>query len=564
MLARVREFDWSSTPLGPHVQWPGSLTAITNLLLANPFAVIVLWGPELVQIYNDAYQVIMGRKHPAGLGQPTRECWPEVWDFNAPIYEGVLQGGESFEFTDQPFTIHRQGQDEDAFFTLSYSPVWEDNGKVGGVLVTVIETTGRVQAERQVQQHQEELESRNRALEAFVELMHDLTLHADPLTLIRRAQEIMLSLLPEGFVLYYEPEGPLWRLKVQTGDLRNAALQAVIDQGLPYQTTHNLPRPWTTRTPLYQNEDDKTLDQLEPEHVAHVEATATLPLLVKGEPQGVVAVVVFHPHQWTPTDRAVLDTVMRSLGLALEGAQGVARLAEEQQRLGAANEELGAFSYTVSHDLRTPVRHILGFNTLLRKSLQDQLNEQSERYLKVIEEAAGRMNTLIDAMLDLSRTSSMLLRASVVDLGALVKSVATELETDLFNRQVDWQLAPLPLVVGDPDTLRQVMINLLSSALKHARTREVSQLRVWAEERPEEWGVFVEDNRVGFDPQYADKLFGLFQRLRRQDEFEGTGVGLANVRRIVTRHGGQVTATARLNQGATFSLTLPKQPHFGK
>ncbi|MFB9995412.1 ATP-binding protein [Deinococcus oregonensis] len=563
MFFRVRDFDWSSRPLGAQDGWPRSLRTVTEMLLAHPFAMIVLWGPDLIQIYNDAYRVIMGRKHPAGLGEPTRDCWSEVWAFNAPIYQRVMESGESFEFSDQPFTIHRCGDVEQAFFTLSYSPVRDDDGGVGGVLVTVIETTARVHAERAAREHQAEVESRNQALEAFVNLTRDLTLSANPYALIRQAQDIVLSLLPEGFVLYYELEGAVWRLKSQVGDLRNPSLQATIDQGLPYKTAQNLVRPWLTRTSHYQNDYDKTTDQLQAEQVAHVHATATLPLLVRGEPRGVFAAVMFNEHRWTGTDKAVLDTVVRSLGLALEGAQSLVQLTEERRKLEAVNEELEAFSYSVSHDLRTPVRHILGFNALLRRALNGQLNEQAERYLSVIEQAARRMNTLIDALLELSHTARLPLQDGVVDLGDLAQAIVTELEADALNRQVEWQLAPLPLVVGDSNTLRQVLVNLLSNALKYTRTRDVAQIRVWAEERPEEWEVFVGDNGVGFDPRYADKLFGVFQRLHRQDEFEGTGVGLANVRRIVTRHGGQVKATGQPDQGATFSLTLPKQPRLG-
>ncbi|MFB9993916.1 histidine kinase dimerization/phospho-acceptor domain-containing protein [Deinococcus oregonensis] len=270
------------------------------------------------------------------------------------------------------------------------------------------------------------------------------------------------------------------------GELGNAALQATIDQGLPYDTAHNLVRPWITRSAYYQDDYDKSTDQVPVEQVAHVHTTATLPLLIRGEPRGIFAAAMFDKHCWTATDKAVLDTVVRSLGLALEGAQGLAQLAEERHKLEAVNGELEAFSYSVSHDLRTPVRHILGFNTLLRKALSGHLDEQASRYLRVIEEAATRMNTLIDAMLDLSQTSRLPLQVGVVDLGNLVQHIVTELEADTLNRQVEWQLAPLPLLMGDPNTLRQVMINLLSNALKYTRTREVTQIRVWAEERAEE------------------------------------------------------------------------------
>ncbi len=146
MRALCRARDWADTPLGPVEGWPPGLRTAAGLVLAAPGAMVVLWGPELVQLYNDAYREVMDAKHPAGLGQPTRACWPEVWDFNAPLYEGVTRRGESFTFTDQPLAVERHGRREEAFFTLTYSPVPDDDGAVGGVLVTVFETTAQVHA----------------------------------------------------------------------------------------------------------------------------------------------------------------------------------------------------------------------------------------------------------------------------------------------------------------------------------------------------------------------------------------------------------------------------------
>ncbi len=142
-LARLcREKDWSKTPLGPFESWSAGLRAVAGLVVASPAPMIVLWGPELVQIYNDGYRAVMGKKHPRGLGQPTRECWPEVWSFNAPLYEGVVERGEAFEFENQRLTLERSGYPEEAFFTLTFSPAPDDGGNIGGVLVTVRETTG--------------------------------------------------------------------------------------------------------------------------------------------------------------------------------------------------------------------------------------------------------------------------------------------------------------------------------------------------------------------------------------------------------------------------------------
>ncbi|GAA5513915.1 adaptive-response sensory-kinase SasA [Deinococcus carri] len=428
------------------------------------------------------------------------------------------------------------------------------------LLETVARSLGlaleRAEAARHLREQNAELAARTRALEGFAELTRDLSTQAEPHMLVRRAQEVMLSLLPEGYAAYYEPTGGQWTLRSQVGDRRDPAFQAHVEAGLPLETA-SLWTPWQTREPYYLEEYDQHTDHFETYQVRRG-ALAAFPVCVNGSPYGIFGVALFHERHWSEADRAVIETTVRSLGLALEGAQGVTQLAEERRKLAAANEELEAFAYSVSHDLRTPVRHIRSFNDLLRQALGDSLDEKPARYLRIVEEATGRMNTLIDAMLDLSRTSRLPLQMGLVDLGDLVGSVRAELEADAPDRQVEWEVMPLPLVTGDAHTLRQVLVNLLANALKYTRTREVARIEVWAEEQPHEWVVSVRDNGVGFDPRYGDKLFGVFQRLHRHDEFEGTGVGLANVRRIVTRHGGKVFAQGVPSEGATFGFTLPR------
>ncbi len=166
--ALCRDTDWAATPLGPADEWPASLRTVAALVLAAPVAMVVLWGPELVQVYNDAYREVMGSKHPAGLGQPTHECWPEVWEFNSPLYEGVARRGESFTFTDQPLVLEWDGRREEAFFTLTYSPVPDDDGAVGGVLVTVFETTAQVRARGARERERERLLADSEAARARV------------------------------------------------------------------------------------------------------------------------------------------------------------------------------------------------------------------------------------------------------------------------------------------------------------------------------------------------------------------------------------------------------------
>ncbi|WP_188905151.1 ATP-binding protein [Deinococcus aerophilus] len=233
------------------------------------------------------------------------------------------------------------------------------------------------------------------------------------------------------------------------------------------------------------------------------------------------------------------------------------RQVEAQTReLRAANEELGAFVYTVSHDLRAPVRHVGSFAGLLRRKIGD--HPGLLKYVDQIEGAATRMEVLTDALLGLARTGAAQLAKTPVDLSVLVDAVCADLAPDLHGRQVTWRVADLPAVQADAGLLRQVMANLLGNAVKYSRGRGHTVIEVRAQETPQEVVVAVQDNGVGFDPQYTGKLFGVFQRLHHHNEFEGTGVGLANVRRIVEKHGGRVWAEGRPGEGATFFFSLPR------
>ena len=237
----------------------------------------------------------------------------------------------------------------------------------------------------------------------------------------------------------------------------------------------------------------------------------------------------------------------------------VQQLQRSNAELSAANEELEAFAYSASHDLRTPVRHVQSFSELARKALSSAPNEGAERYLGHVEQAAQRMSSLIDALLSLSRSSRQDLTPAPVELELLFRRARRDMEGEQAGREVQWQMGALPMVVGDQALLQQVMNNLLANAVKFSRNREQALIEVWCEEDAAFWTVFVRDNGAGFDPRYAERLFGVFQRLHSEREFEGTGVGLATVRRIVLRHGGTVSASSTLGQGATFSFTLPRQ-----
>ncbi|WP_210823023.1 two-component regulator propeller domain-containing protein [Hydrogenophaga aromaticivorans] len=232
---------------------------------------------------------------------------------------------------------------------------------------------------------------------------------------------------------------------------------------------------------------------------------------------------------------------------------------ERTAELAAKNKELEAFSYSVSHDLRAPLRHIDGYLTLLKESAAPMLDQDNLRHIETIARATRRMGMLIDDLLSFSRMGRQEMSKTAVDLGDLVAEVVQEMAPETEGRDIDWYIAELPVVTGDRAMLRVVLVNLISNALKFTQKRERAEITIGClPDQATETVVFVRDNGAGFDMRYHDKLFGVFQRLHRMEEFQGTGIGLANVFRIVARHGGRAWAEGAVDFGATFYFSLPK------
>jgi PAS domain S-box-containing protein len=261
--------------------------------------------------------------------------------------------------------------------------------------------------------------------------------------------------------------------------------------------------------------------------------------------------------QWFCTNTDVDELKQAEEKVRLSNAELEQRVIERTAKLRSANEELEAFSYSVSHDLRAPLRHVHGYVEMLAQEAGDKLSEEGRRYLKVITDASIEMGELIDDLLAFSRMGRAEMRETSVELDALVQKTLRGLEATTSGRNIVWRIPPLPVVQADPAMLKQVFANLLGNAVKYTRPRDPAQVELGcAGEEDGRIILFVRDNGVGFDPQYAHKLFGVFQRLHRADEFEGTGIGLANVRRIIARHGGRTWAESKVNEGATFYFTL--------
>jgi len=257
-------------------------------------------------------------------------------------------------------------------------------------------------------------------------------------------------------------------------------------------------------------------------------------------------------------DRSKLE---RSMDLSSdELGQANTQLNARAVELEGAYRELEAFSYSVSHDLRAPLRHINGFVDLLTQHAADSLGERERYYLRVIADSSQQMSALIDDLLTFSRMGRSEMQRITLSSESVVHDVIKNaMEAEAKDRRIVWTIGPLPAIEADPAMMRQVWTNLIGNAMKYSRTRPTSEIEIGCDNTaPNEAVFFVRDNGVGFDMQYADNLFGVFQRLHRAEDFEGTGIGLANVRRIISRQGGRTWADAHKDKGATFFFSLPK------
>ena len=261
------------------------------------------------------------------------------------------------------------------------------------------------------------------------------------------------------------------------------------------------------------------------------------------------------------------DLLARSIRYAIERERSEAavraaketleqRVAERTSELAAVNAELEAFTYSVSHDLRAPIRQIDGFSRLLIEQFESSLDPKAQHYLNRIRTSTQHMGRLVDDLLRLAQLGRQAMRARAASLDEMVEGVIADVQVDAPDREIEWQVAPLPTLECDPGLMKVVLTNLLSNAVKYTRRKRPAVIEIGQTSRNGHPVVYVRDNGVGFDMRFADRLFGVFQRLHRADEFEGTGVGLATVQRIIHKHGGEIWAEGHPDNGAAFYFTV--------
>ena len=476
--------------------------------------------------------------HPNNMiGQLVSECLPpDIWAEVQPRMHAAINGEL------QRFESWRSTPDGEPFYiSSSYMPDVHE-GTVKGLFVQVIDITPRKRIEERMRHLNEELELRIQ--ERSAELLES-----------DQRFRLMVDNLRDYCIFFLDPEGRvtdwtdsaqrmeghsptevlgrhyslLFRRKTREDAQISAdrMLRAAASRGQHEQ--HG----WYERKDGSQYWSHSVLIALRDDH---------------GELRG------FAKINRDMSDAKRLDDLMRNINDELEN-----RVADRTEQLLAANKDLESFSYSVSHDLRSPLRHISSFVSLLDEHLREQGDEVTQRYLTTISNSARHMSQLIDGLLAFSRLGRSAVNLAPVDFSLLVDAVVSQIAHDTEGRVVDWVIAPdLPVVQGDALLLHEVWANLLGNALKYTRPRERARIEIsWSADSAVGYTFAVKDNGVGFDVQYAQKLFGVFQRMHRASEFEGTGIGLALTRRILERHGGSIWAESESGQGSVFHFSLP-------
>lgn len=521
------------------------------------------------------------------LEQATGEGWaaavhPDDRERVQALWARSIETSERYEVT---FRLRHAEDDGYRWFISRASPIRNAQGHI----VKWLGTTSDIDAQRHATEVQQFLASASEELASSLD--YELTLRQlARLAVPRLADWCAVDLL--------EPDDTVRRVVVTHTDPSKEALAMELLERYP-------PNPDDPNDGLYkvirsgqtQRMADippevielgaRDLEHLEILRALQLRSYVTVPLKARGRIMGVFTVIYAESNRrYSADDQAVIEDLARRAALAIDNARLFrdlqrsadevhslneeleARVRERTAELADVNRELESFCMSVSHDLRAPLRHITGFAQMLEKRARSRLDEQSRSYVITISSAAEQGARLVDDLLEFSRLGRSALAKTPVDLAALLPALQRELVTESEDRRVTWKVGPLPVVQADATLLQLALRNLLSNALKFTRPRPEAIIEITARDRTHEGvpevEICIRDNGVGFEPEFTHKLFGVFQRLHVVEDFEGTGIGLANVRRIIARHGGRTWAEGAVEGGAAFFFTLPRtaqEPH---
>lgn len=556
MGALIRAKDWSKSSLGSPEYWPQSLRTTLGIVLNSRHPMFLWWGPDLICFYNDAYRPSLGEngKHPSILGMRAEEAWSEIWTIIKPLIDQVISRGEATWSQDQLIPIFRNGKIEDVYWTFSYSPVKDESGEIAGVLVTCSETTENVLTRKK-------LEDSERKLEAEVhERTKELLSLNESLRKSENRYHLMVEEVQDYAILYLNREGIVENWNAGAEKIKGYKAAEIIGKNFSSFYTaedkaSNLPQKLlalAVETGRAKQEGWRVRKDGS-RFWASVVITA-----VHNEKKEVIG---FSKVTHDLTEKKKANDALRNNAKELE---------QKNEVLKKMNKELESFAYISSHDLQEPLRKIQTFATRIAEKELEHLSENGRDYFERMQLAAARMQTLIEDLLAYSRTNTSERKYQHTNLNKIVEEVKAELKEELQQKHATIDAGELCHANIIPFQFRQLLHNLISNSLKFSKPEQAPRIKINSEIgsgtrfgnsnlRPSATycHISVSDNGIGFEEEYREKIFGLFQRLHGRTAFKGTGIGLAIVKKIVDNHNGVITANSQLNNGATFDIYIP-------
>jgi PAS domain S-box-containing protein len=550
MATRMRTLDWSTTALGPVEQWPQALRTCVRLMLGSNYPMTIMWGPDLVYLYNDANVPVVGTKHPWALGGRCREVYPEAWSFVGPLFERVMTKGEaSGTLADQLFVMHRNNYLEECYFAFSFSPVPDDSGRAGGVLTIVLETTERV------------LEDRRR------HMLSDLALR---MAEARNEEEVWrvstetlgrdrLS-LPFSFLYEYRPSEHQAHLAGASVETDEVLHPAVIDCAV-----ENLWRfdPALTRDGVIVELGNRASDVPVPNWKFPPKEAYVVPIRLgeRSEALGFLVAGIHPGRAFNDAYREFVHRIAEQITIGLASARDYEQERQRAEALAKLDRAKTTFFSNVSHEFRTPLTLMLGPLEEVQKEASERLSPERQELLVTVHRNGLRLLKLVNTLLDFSRMEAGRVQASYqpTDLATFTTEIASAFDSAMRNAGLRFSVECRPIadpVYVDRDMWEKIVLNLLSNAYKFTFAGEVALTL-----KPLDGAVElqVRDTGVGIPEEDQGQVFERFHRIESTQArtFEGTGIGLALVQELVKLHGGTVRVESAVGAGSTFTVTIP-------
>ena len=554
MGALIGAYNWSATPLGPVEDWPQSLRTTVSLCLHSACPMALLWGPEFLMLYNDAYRFLADGKHPQSLGARVQDVWPEAWPIIGPMLQGVINEGKATWSEDRLLLLNRYGFAGESYCTLSCLPVHVEDGGVGGVLCIVNETFSAKELLVSMNANIKVAGSRLYASQQ----MQNLFMNTPFPVVVLSGPELRFSMVNDAF------KAIIFHREVLGKTMADVFPQTGKDF---LQSVENV---FNTGTPFIGHEFKL---MLEDEHAVQREKYFDFAFSPMYELNGEIISVIGIGTDCTEKVKAREKLLENEERLQQEVEQRTLDLKKTNEALARSNRDLEQYAFVTSHDLQEPLRKIQTFANQLYRLHKDRFDEKSHLYFSKMMSASKRMSTLINDLLYFSRLAHDE-KFVLTNLNHILEDVVNDFELLIEQKDATIQSEPLPVIEAIPFQMNQLFSNLLSNALKFTNPERKPQIYIASSvATPEElagagllpsgktwYKILFRDNGIGFHPRYSEKIFEVFQRLHDRGSYEGTGMGLAMCSRIVSNHHGVIYAHGEEGQGAAFYLLLPDKP----